>query len=153
MKGAVLYGTKDIRVEDRDDPKIIEPTDAVLRLSASCICGSDLWPYRGLQPIEGPTHMGPEYCGIVAEVGSAVRSIKPGQFVVGSFATSANTCPHCQYGYQSACVHREFMLRAQARSCVCPMRTELLYLPRAARPHPISCRACLHARTFSAPAG
>jgi threonine dehydrogenase-like Zn-dependent dehydrogenase len=114
MKGAVLYGPGDIRFEDRDDPKIVESTDAILRLAATCVCGSDLWPYRGLQPIDAPTHMGHEYCGIVEEVGSAVKSIKPGQFVVGSFATSDNTCPHCQYGYQSSCVHREFMLRAQA---------------------------------------
>ena len=68
----------------------------------------------GLQPIDGPTPMGHEYCGFVEEVGSAVKSMKPGQFVVGSFATSDNTCAHCRYGYQSSCVHREFMLRAQA---------------------------------------
>jgi threonine dehydrogenase-like Zn-dependent dehydrogenase len=67
-----------------------------------------------LQPIDGPTPMGHEYCGFVEEVGSAVKSIRPGQFVVGSFATSDNTCPNCQYGYQSSCIHREFMLRAQA---------------------------------------
>src|SRR5215472_6519776 len=114
MKGTVLYGPGDIRFEDRDDPGIVEPTDAILRLSATCVCGSDLWPYRGLQPIDGPTPMGHEYCGIVEEVGSAVKTIKPGQFVVGSFATSDNTCPHCLYGYQSSCMHREFMLRAQA---------------------------------------
>lgn len=114
MKGTVLYGPRDIRFEDREMPKVVEPTDAVLRLAATCVCGSDLWPYRGLQPIDGPTPMGHEYCGVVEEVGSAVKSIKPGQFVVGSFATSDNTCPHCQYGYQSSCIHREFMLRAQA---------------------------------------
>jgi threonine dehydrogenase-like Zn-dependent dehydrogenase len=114
MKGTVLYGLGDIRFEDRETPKIIEPTDAILRLAATCVCGSDLWPYRGLQPIDGPTPMGHEYCGFVEEVGNAVKSIKPGQFVVGSFATSDNTCPHCQYGYQSSCIHREFMLRAQA---------------------------------------
>jgi len=114
MKGTVLYGPRDIRFEDRDEPRIVEPTDAILRLAATCVCGSDLWPYRGLQPIDGPTPMGHEYCGIVEEVGSVVKSIKPGQFVVGSFATSDNTCPHCQYGYQSSCMHREFMLRAQA---------------------------------------
>ena len=78
------------------------------------MCGSDLWPYRGLQPIDGPTPMGHEYCGIVEEVGSAVTSVKPGQFVIGSFATSDNTCPHCRAGYQSSCMHREFMTRAQA---------------------------------------
>jgi threonine dehydrogenase-like Zn-dependent dehydrogenase len=114
MKGTVLYGPSDIRFEHRDDPKIVETTDAVLRLAATCVCGSDLWPYRGLQPIESPTPMGHEYCGFVEEVGSAVKSIRPGQFVVGSFATSDNTCPNCRYGYQSSCVHREFMLRAQA---------------------------------------
>lgn len=114
MRGTVLYGPRDIRFEDREDPKIIEPTDAVLRLAATCVCGSDLWPYRGVQPIDGPTPMGHEYCGFIEEVGSAVKSVKPGQFVVGSFATSDNTCPHCRYGYQSSCVHREFMQRAQA---------------------------------------
>jgi threonine dehydrogenase-like Zn-dependent dehydrogenase len=114
MKGTVLYGPGDIRFEDRETPKIIEPTDAVLRIAATCVCGSDLWPYRGLQPIEGPTPMGHEYCGFVEEVGTAVKSVKPGQFVVGSFATSDNTCVHCRYGYPSSCVHREWMLRAQA---------------------------------------
>jgi threonine dehydrogenase-like Zn-dependent dehydrogenase len=89
-------------------------TDAVISLSATCICGSDLWPYRGIQPIAEPTPMGHEYCGIVEEVGKEVRNIKPGQFVVGSFATSDNTCVICRDGYQSACVQREFMSGAQA---------------------------------------
>src|ERR1051325_8249651 len=114
MRGAVLYGPHDVRFEDREAPKIVEPTDAIIRISRTCVCGSDLWPYRGLQPINGPTRMGHEYCGMVEEVGGAVRSVRPGQFVIGSFATSDNTCPNCQYGYQSSCVHREFMLRAQA---------------------------------------
>ncbi|MFO0791611.1 MAG: zinc-dependent alcohol dehydrogenase family protein [Pirellulales bacterium] len=114
MRGTVLYGPGDIRFEDREMPRIEQPTDAVIRMAATCVCGSDLWPYRGLQPIKGPTPMGHEYCGVVEEVGSGVTSIKPGQFVVGSFATSDNTCPNCQYGYQSSCLQREFMLRAQA---------------------------------------
>ncbi len=114
MKGTVLYGPRDIRLEEQSDPKILEPTDAILRLAATCICGSDLWPYRGLQPINGPTPMGHEYCGIVEEAGRAVKHIKPGQFVVGSFATSDNTCPHCRYGYPSSCMQREFITRAQA---------------------------------------
>ncbi|MBZ0147197.1 MAG: alcohol dehydrogenase catalytic domain-containing protein, partial [Pseudorhodoplanes sp.] len=114
MRGAVLYGPHDIRFEDREAPKIVEPTDAVIRIAVTCVCGSDLWPYRGLQPIDGPTPMGHEYCGIVEEIGSAVKSVKPGQFVIGSFATSDNTCPHCLYGYHSSCAHREFMNRAQA---------------------------------------
>jgi threonine dehydrogenase-like Zn-dependent dehydrogenase len=110
----VLYGPRDIRFEEREAPRIIEPTDAILRLPATCICGSDLWPYRGISPVTEPTPMGHEYCGIVEEVGSAVKSVRPGQFVVGSFATSDNTCPHCRYGYQSSCTHREFMTAAQA---------------------------------------
>src|SRR4051794_10936684 len=114
MKGTVLYGPRDVRFEDREMPRIEQPTDAVFSVAATCVCGSDLWPYRGLQPIKGPTPMGHEYCGVVEEVGSAVTSLKPGQFVIGSFATSDNTCPNCQYGYQSSCVHREWMTRAQA---------------------------------------
>jgi threonine dehydrogenase-like Zn-dependent dehydrogenase len=114
MRGAVLYGPGDVRFEERETPKIVEPTDAVIRMAVTCVCGSDLWPYRGVAPIDGPTPMGHEYCGLVEEVGRAVRSVKPGQFVIGSFATSDNTCPNCRYGYQSSCVHREFMNRAQA---------------------------------------
>jgi threonine dehydrogenase-like Zn-dependent dehydrogenase len=114
MKGTFLYGPGDIRFEETGDPRIVEPTDAVIRIAATCVCGSDLWPYRGLQPVESPAPMGHEYCGYVEEVGSAVRSIKRGQFVVGSFATSDNTCPHCLHGYQSSCARREFMTRAQA---------------------------------------
>src|SRR5437899_2509386 len=114
MKATVLYGPRDVRFEEIETPKITKPTDAIIRISATCVCGSDLWPYRGLQPVNEPTPMGHEYCGIVEEVGSEVRSVKPGQFVIGSFATSDNTCPHCQAGYQSSCVNREWMLRAQA---------------------------------------
>ncbi|MBV9298045.1 MAG: zinc-dependent alcohol dehydrogenase family protein [Verrucomicrobia bacterium] len=114
MQGTMIYGPRDIRFEDRPDPTIIKPTDAILRLSATCICGSDLWPYRGIAKVAQPTPMGHEYCGIVEEVGKEVRNIKPGQFAVGSFATSDNTCVICQDGYQSSCVQREFMSAAQA---------------------------------------
>ena len=114
MKGAILYGPRDVRFEERDAPTIIEPTDAIIRISATCVCGSDLWPYRGISRFPEPSPMGHEYCGIVEEVGSAVTSVTPGQFVIGSFATSDNTCPHCRAGYQSSCMHREFMTRAQA---------------------------------------
>lgn len=114
MKATVLYGPGDVRFEERDDPKILKPTDAIIKLSATCICGSDLWPYRGLRPSEGPAFMGHEYCGVVVEVGSAVHTIKPGQFVVGSFCLSDNTCPHCKFGFQSSCEQREFMAGAQA---------------------------------------
>src|SRR6266542_2645983 len=114
MQGAVLYGPRDVRFEKRDEPKIIKPTDAVIRISSACVCGSDLWPYRGIQPIAQPTPMGHEYCGIVEEVGSEVTSIKPGQFVIGSFFASDNICPNCQIGYQLSCQHAEFVGTAQA---------------------------------------
>ena len=114
MRGAVLHGPRDVRFEERDAPTIIKPTDAVISISAACVCGSDLWPYRGANPITEPTPMGHEYCGIVEEVGRAVRSVKPGQFVIGSFFASDNTCPNCRFGYQSSCQHREFVGGAQA---------------------------------------
>ena len=114
MKGTMLYGPRDVRFEERPDPTIIEPTDAILRISAACVCGSDLWPYRGIAEVTQPQPMGHEYCGIVEEIGSEVRHIKPGQFVVGSFWASDNTCPICQTGYQSRCVDARGMSGAQA---------------------------------------
>jgi NADPH:quinone reductase-like Zn-dependent oxidoreductase len=107
MRGAVLYAFGDVRVEERQDPGILAPTDAVIRLPATCVCGSDLWPYRGIEAVDGPSPMGHEYVGIVQEVGSEVSNIKPGRFVVGSFFASDNTCEICQAGYQSSCLHRE----------------------------------------------
>jgi len=114
MRGAILYGPRDVRFEERADPKIIRSTDAIIRISVTCVCGSDLWPYRGIQMTTEPTPMGHEYCGVVEEVGSAVTSIKPGQFVIGSFFASDNTCPNCQAGYQSSCQHKELVGGAQA---------------------------------------
>ncbi len=109
MRGAVLHAPGDVRVEDRPDPTIEHPTDAVIRVTASCVCGSDLWPYRGIEAISGPTPMGHEYVGVVEEIGSAVTTLTPGQFVVGSFFASDNTCEICRAGYQSRCAHAEPM--------------------------------------------
>jgi threonine dehydrogenase-like Zn-dependent dehydrogenase len=109
MRGAVLHAPGDIRVEDRADPTIEKPTDAIIRLAATCVCGSDLWPYRGIEEVSGPAPMGHEYVGIVEEVGSDVTTIRAGQFVVGSFFASDNTCEICQAGYQSRCVHAELV--------------------------------------------
>lgn len=114
MRGAVIHAPGDVRFETLDDPKILKPTDAIIRTAVTCVCGSDLWPYRGLEPIGDPHPMGHEYVGFVEEVGSAVTSVRPGQFVVGSFATSDNTCPNCLNGFQSNCLHREFMGTCQA---------------------------------------
>jgi len=114
MRGAVLHRARDVRFEERDVPAVVNPTDAIIRIAATCICGSDLWPYRGINPTAEPTPMGHEYCGIVEAVGASVTSIKPGQFVIGSFFASDNTCPHCRAGYQTSCQHRELVGGAQA---------------------------------------
>ncbi len=107
MRQVVMHKPGDVRVEDRDEPGIVEPTDAIIRLSAACICGSDLWPYRGVIDVDHQA-MGHEYVGIVEEVGDGVMDIKVGDFVVGSFVISDNTCEICQAGYQSQCVRRQF---------------------------------------------
>jgi threonine dehydrogenase-like Zn-dependent dehydrogenase len=103
-----MYTAGDVRVEERDDPKIIEPTDAIIRLTATCICGSDLWPYRGIEPADHQV-MGHEYAGVVEETGEDVKNVKVGDFVVGSFVISDNTCEICQSGYQSKCVRGTFV--------------------------------------------
>jgi threonine dehydrogenase-like Zn-dependent dehydrogenase len=105
MRGVIMYAPGDVRVEDRDDPVIEQPTDAIIRVAAACICGSDLWPYRGADAVTRPTPMGHEYVGIVEQVGDDVQNVKVGDFVVGSFFASDNTCEICQAGYQSRCVH------------------------------------------------
>lgn len=121
MKATVLHAPGDVRLEEVAEPKILKPTDAIIKLAATCICGSDLWPYRGAQDVTAPMHMGHEYCGTVVEVGSAVASVTPGQFVVGSFVLSDNTCPHCRHGFQSSCEQREFMSGAQAAYARVPL--------------------------------
>jgi threonine dehydrogenase-like Zn-dependent dehydrogenase len=134
MRGAVLYGPGDVRFEERAVPTIQHPTDAIIRIAATCVCGSDLWPYRGLQASPEPTPMGHEYCGIVEEVASAVRSIKPGQFVIGSFFASDNTCPHCRAGYQTSCQHKEFVGGAQAPFLRVPLADGTLVATRESPP-------------------
>ncbi|MFC9067649.1 zinc-dependent alcohol dehydrogenase family protein [Streptomyces harbinensis] len=114
MRGAVIHAPGDVRFETLEDPRILRPTDAVIRTAVTCVCGSDLWPWRGLEPIGDPHPMGHEYVGFVEEVGSEVTAVRPGQFVVGSFATSDNTCANCRNGYPSNCLHREFMSTCQA---------------------------------------
>src|SRR5688572_32848217 len=95
MDGAVMYAPGDVRVEERSDPEIVEATDAIIRVSAACVCGSDLWPYRGVEQMQWPAPMGHEYAGVVEEVGDGVQTVKPGQFVVGSFWATDNTCEIC----------------------------------------------------------
>ena len=132
MKGAVIHGARDVRFEDVPTPKIVKPTDAVIRITAACVCGSDLWPYRGANPITQPTPMGHEYCGVVEEVGKEVSRVKKGQFVIGSFFASDNTCPHCRAGYQSSCEHRELVGGAQAPFLRVPLADGTLVATREA---------------------
>ena len=108
MRGVVMETPGDVRVEEREDPRIVEPTDAIIRLTATCICGSDLWPYRGIEHVDHQP-MGHEYVGVVEEVGADVRNVKVGDFIVGSFVISDNTCEICQAGYPSHCVNGEFV--------------------------------------------
>lgn len=108
MRGVVMYSAGDVRVEEREDPQIIEPTDAIIRLTATCVCGSDLWPYRGIEPADRQV-MGHEYVGVVEEIGADVKNVRVGDFVVGSFVISDNTCEICRSGFQSKCVHASFV--------------------------------------------
>ncbi|MBX3067911.1 MAG: zinc-dependent alcohol dehydrogenase family protein [Cryobacterium sp.] len=124
MHGTVLHAPGDIRFEEREDPKILKPTDAILRITATCVCGSDLWPYRGVNQIKQPTPIGHEYVGVVEQVGADVRNVKPGQFVVGSFFASDNTCEICLAGYQSRCIQCELSCQGGAQS-------ELIRIPLA----------------------
>lgn len=111
MRAVVLHAPGDVRVEDVSEARIAEPTDAVIRVAAACICGSDLWPYRGLERVAGPAQMGHEYIGVVEQIGDEVRNIEVGDFVVGSFVASDNTCEICLSGFQSRCVHQVMMGR------------------------------------------
>jgi len=114
MRATVIHAPGDIRVENLPEPKILAPTDAVIRTVAACVCGSDLWDYRGINDVAQPTPIGHEYVGVVEETGAEVKDIKPGQFVIGSFFASDNTCPVCRTGYQTSCPHKEFVGGCQA---------------------------------------
>ncbi|MGN0063692.1 MAG: zinc-dependent alcohol dehydrogenase family protein [Nocardioides sp.] len=114
MRATILHAPGDIRVEEVPDAAIEQPTDAVVRVVAGCICGSDLWPYRGLNAATPPRTIGHECIGVVEEVGSAVRSVRPGDFVIVPFCHSDNTCPHCRAGVQSGCSNLGFTVSGQA---------------------------------------
>ncbi|KZM74826.1 zinc-dependent alcohol dehydrogenase family protein [Nocardia terpenica] len=121
MRGTVIHAPGDVRLETLPDPEIVTATDAIVRIVATCVCGSDLWPYRGANEIAGPQPIGHEYVGVVEEVGSDVTGVRPGQFVIGSFVASDNTCPHCRFGYQTSCQHREFVNGCQSEYVRIPL--------------------------------
>src|SRR5215211_5937815 len=133
MHATVLHAPQDVRFEDVPEPSIIEPTDAIISLPATCICGSDLWPYRGIAAFPEPAPMGHEYCGFVEEVGREVKTVTPGQFVIGSFFASDNTCPHCRAGYQTSCQQKVPVGGAQAPRLRVPLADGTL-VPTRDRP-------------------
>jgi threonine dehydrogenase-like Zn-dependent dehydrogenase len=113
MRATTIHGPRDIRVEDVPDPAIEEPTDAIVKVVAGCVCGSDLWPYRGENPVDAGSTIGHECIGVVEEVGREVTSFRPGDFVIVPFCTCDNTCPHCLAGAHSACENLGFTASGQ----------------------------------------
>jgi hypothetical protein len=103
MRATVIHGTRDIRLENVDDPRIQRPTDAVVRVVAACVCGSDLWPYRGVRQITRPRRIGHEFVGVVEETGSEVGTVRPGDFVIAPFVLSDGTCVNCRNGITTSC--------------------------------------------------
>lgn len=113
MRATTIHAPGDIRFEEVPDPVIEEPTDAIVKVVAGCICGSDLWPYRGHNDIDAGSTIGHECVGVIEEVGSAVKDFRPGDFVIVPFCHSDNTCPHCRAGVQSVCDHLGFTTSGQ----------------------------------------
>ncbi|RMI13397.1 zinc-dependent alcohol dehydrogenase family protein [Cellulomonas triticagri] len=105
MRATLIHGPRDVRLEQVPDPVLHRPTDALVRVVASCVCGSDLWPYRGVRPTPHPRRIGHEFVGVVEEVGADVRTLRPGQFVVAPFTVSDGTCVHCRAGWFTSCEH------------------------------------------------
>src|SRR5918911_2546158 len=108
MRATIMYAAGDVRVEDVADPAIVEPTDAIVRVTSACICGSDLWPYADMEPSESGNPMGHEAIGVVEDVGADVQTLKRGDLVVMPFAYSDGTCEFCHEGLNTACVHVGF---------------------------------------------
>jgi len=121
VRGAVLHAPGDVRFEEREKPEISKPTDALIRTVATCVCGSDLWSYRGINTVAEPAPFGHEYVGIVEEVGGEVGRIKPGQFVIGSFFASDDTCAVCRAGYHTSCQNREYFGGCQSEYIRIPL--------------------------------
>src|SRR4051794_7658645 len=132
MRATLMYAAGDVRIEDVPDPSIVEPTDAIIRVTSACVCGSDLWPYADLEPTETGRPMGHEAIGLVEDVGAEVRTIKRGDLVVMPFAFSDGTCAFCHEGLPTACEHVGFfgnngMNGAQAEALRIPLADGTLY--------------------------
>ena len=122
-----MYGAGDVRVEEVPDARVVEPTDAVLRVARACVCGSDLWPYRAMEAGDGGRPMGHEAIGVVEEVGSGVTAVKPGDFVIMPFAYSDGTCLFCHEGLHSECLHGGFFGNAEVGGA----QAEAVRIPQA----------------------
>src|SRR6266567_1707473 len=133
MRQTFIYKPSDIRVENVPDPGIVSPTDAIIRIVGTCVCGSDLWDYRGINPAGEPHPIGHEYAGVVEEIGGEVSAVKPGQFVIGSFFASDGTCPICRAGYQTSCLHREFI-----NGCQAELARQIGQVPSEAKKEPMT---------------
>jgi threonine dehydrogenase-like Zn-dependent dehydrogenase len=105
LLATMIHAPGDIRVEELPHPEILNPTDAVVRVVAACVCGSDLWPYRGVRPTKTPHGIGHELVGVVEAVGEDVKTVKPGDFVISPFSISDGTCVNCRNGWTQACEH------------------------------------------------
>jgi threonine dehydrogenase-like Zn-dependent dehydrogenase len=127
MRATVMFSAGDVRIQDVPDARIAEPTDAVVRVTRACICGSDLWPYTSLEPTETGRRMGHEAIGVVEDVGADVRSVKAGDVVVMPFAFSDGTCAFCHEGLHTACVHGGFFGSGSADGA----QAEALRIPQA----------------------
>ena len=132
MRATVMYGAGDVRIEQRPDPQIVEPTDAIVSVSRACICGSDLWPYQKMEHVDAGRVMGHEAIGVVEDVGSDVRDVKRGDFVIMPFAFSDGTCEFCHERLQTSCVHGGFFgtvdtAGAQAEAVRIPLANGTLF--------------------------
>src|ERR687886_1071690 len=132
MRATVMYGAGDVRVENVPDARVIEPTDALVKVTRACICGSDLWPYKSMEPSEKGRVMGHEAVGVVEAVGRDGSTIKAGDFVIMPFAWSDGNCEFCRAGLQTSCAHGGFFGNeeipgAQAEAVRVPLADGTLY--------------------------
>jgi threonine dehydrogenase-like Zn-dependent dehydrogenase len=136
MRATVMYGARDVRIATVPDATLVNPTDALVRVTRACICGSDLWPYNAMPRDDAGRVMGHEAIGVVEAVGADVRRIKPGDFVIMPFAYSDGTCDFCHDGLQTSCVHGGFfgtadVAGAQAEAVRIPLADGTLYALKA----------------------
>ena len=149
MKGTMLYGPRDIRFETLPDPTIIKPTDAIIRLAATCVCGSDLWPYRGIEDVDGPSPMGHEYAGIVEETGPDVRTVKPASSWSARSSPPTTPARSARRAIRVAACRRSPSVPSARRRpyCACLLRTARWYRQSTFLPKSGS-QVCLRSLTF-----